>query len=145
MENFATDAMPYINFILTSIVGVILLVVIRQKNQLIKNLITQSKTAKDLLEMYDIDQLKKYTNIAVSNVREEYKKKISEIENKKDAVKFSKDLLDVYNELINFEVHNLLNISDEKQKSILNSLPKNKRILEKSVKSMKETIQQKIV
>ena len=141
MENFSQNVMPYINFILTFVVGVILWLIIKGKNHTINDLEKITKVSKDALELFDINKIKNYTDLVEKTVKMEY-----DLENnQKEIIDLNVEMLDIYNELMNFEIHNLMNMSDEMQQAVLNSLPKNKRILEKALKSMKEAMPPKIV
>ncbi len=138
-ESFAVQYMPYINFVVTLIVGFILGLIIRHKNSLISTLTSQFKSAKDLLEMYDINQLKQYTDIKVENVKEEYRQKqLKSDSNTEQIIKdTSMPWLEKYNEIVDLELHFLLNSSDERVEQMLNLLPKNKEFLSQLIKDIK--------
>lgn len=138
-KSFAIQYMPYINLIVLIIVGIVLVYVIRAKNALISTLTEQFKSAKDLLEMYDINQLKQYTEIKVENVKEEYKQKQLKLDANTEKIiqDVSLPWIEKYNELVDLELHFLLNSSDERVKQMLNLLPKNKEFLSQLIVDIK--------
>lgn len=138
-KSFAVQYMPYINLVVLIIVGIVLVRIINIKNTLISTLTNQFKSAKDLLEMYDINQLKHYTEIKVENVKEEYKQK--QLKSDSNTEKIIQDVslpwIEKYNELVDLELHFLLNSSDERVTQMLNLLPKNKEFLSQLIADIK--------
>ena len=138
-ESFAVQYMPYINLVVLIIVGIVLVRIIKIKNALITTLTNQFKSAKDLLEMYDINQLKQYTEIKVENVKEEYKQKQLKLDSNTEKIiqDVSLPWIEKYNELVDLELHFLLNSSNERVEQMLNLLPKNKEFLSQLIKDIK--------
>ena len=89
--------------------------------------------------MNDINQLKHYTEIKVENVKEEYKQK--QLKSDSNTEKIIQDVslpwIEKYNELVDLELHFLLNSSDERVTQMLNLLPKNKEFLSQLIADIK--------
>jgi hypothetical protein len=133
------DWMFYIDLSVQIIVGVILVFIICHKNSLISTLTAQFKTSKELLEMYDINKIKEFTELRVQNEAEKYRQKELQLDGKvQDTItKVSKPWLEKYNELIDIELHFLLNSSEERREQMLKLMPKNREFFEDIIRDIK--------
>lgn len=137
------DWMFWTNIVTQLIIGVVLVLIILHKNSLIKTLTSQFDSAKDMLQLYDVEQFRKYSDMKEETSRLEYEKEISKIKNyqkedvRKIIEKHSANWIHKYDELVNFELHYLLRLSEEKRMDYLNLLPKNREFMETIISKIK--------
>ena len=136
---FTNLAMPYINFIIGSAIGLIIFL----KNSEIRALKTNVTTLESIIKHYDVDQFKKNVDLKIENLTLEHKKEIENVfkrseENVKDKIlELSTPWLVKYNELLDYEFHYLLKLSDEDLDKVLNLLPHNRQFIETQLKDIK--------
>lgn len=136
---FTQQAMPYINFIIGSAIGLIIFF----KNSEITALKTNVSTLESIIKHYDVDQFKKNVDLKIENLTLEHKKEIDSVfkrseENVKDKIlELSMPWLVKYNELLDYEFHYLTKLSDDDLNKVLNLLPHNRNFIESQLKDIK--------
>lgn len=135
--------MFWVNIAVQVLVGVVLILVIINKNSLIKTLTSQFDAAKGMLQLYDVEQFRKYVDLKEETSQLEHQKEISKLKNyrEEDVRKIlethTASWIHKYDELVNFELHYLLKLSDDKRDEYLKLLPKNREFLEKIIAEIK--------
>lgn len=136
---FTNLAMPYINFILGSLIGLVIFL----KNSEITVLKTNVSTLESIIEHYDVDQFKKNVDLKIENLTLEHKKEIENAfkrseDNIKDKIlEISMPWLVKYNELLDYEFHHLLKLSDPDLEKVLKHLPQNRPFIEEQIETIK--------
>ncbi|AMO19051.1 hypothetical protein [Flavobacterium columnare] len=136
---FTNLAMPYINFIIGSLIGLVIFF----KNSEITALKTNVSTLESIIKHYDVDQFKKNVDLKIENLTLEHKKEIENVfkrseESVKDKIlELSMPWLVKYNELLDYEFHYLIKLSDEDLDKVLNLLPHNRQFIETQLKDIK--------
>ena len=136
---FTNLAMPYINFIIGSLIGLIIFF----KNSGITALKTNVSTLESIIKHYDVEQFKKNVDLKIENLTLEHKKEIENVfkrseESVKDKIlELSMPWLVKYNELLDYEFHYLIKLSDEDLDKVLNLLPHNRQFIETHLKDIK--------
>ena len=136
---FTNLAMPYINFIIGSLIGLIIFF----KNSEITALKTNVSTLESIIKHYDVEQFKKNVDLKIENLTLEHKKEIENVfkrseESVKDKIlELSMPWLVKYNELLDYEFHYLIKLSDEDLDKVLNLLPHNRQFIEAQLKDIK--------
>ena len=136
---FTNLAMPYINLA----IGIVIALVIRFKNSEITALKTNVSTLESIIKHYDVEQFKKNVDLKIENLTLEHKKEIENVfkrseESVKDKIlELSMPWLVKYNELLDYEFHYLIKLSDEDLDKVLNLLPHNRQFIEAQLKDIK--------
>lgn len=159
MSDFATAYMPYINFLVLVVGGFFLKRIINDKNSQIETLTNNSNSNKELLnsttellnstkvliDMYDIKKFKEHLDFTINNLEEYHKAEIQKVfktseENVKDKIlELASPWLVKYQELLNYQFHYFLKMSDEDLEKVYKLLPENKEFIEYQIKAIKET------
>lgn len=141
MFDFTTTWMPYINFL----IGIIIALVIKFKNSEINALKTNVSVLESIVNHNSIDEAIKNTNLKIENLNLEHKKEIESVfkrseENVKEKIlELASPWLVKYQELLNYQFHFLLKMSDEDLEKVYKLLPENKQFIQYQIKSIKET------
>jgi hypothetical protein len=136
---FTNLAMPYVNFIIGSLIGLVIFF----KNSEITALKTNVSTLESIIKHYDVDQFKKNVDLKIENLTLEHKKEIENVfkrseENVKDKIlELSMPWLVKYNELLDYEFHYLTKLSDDELDKVLILLPHNRQFIETQLKDIK--------
>lgn len=136
---FTQQAMPYINFL----IGIGIALVIRLKNSEINALKTNVSVLESIVKHNSIDEAIKNTNLKIENLTLEHKREIENVykrseENVKDKIlELSMPWLVKYNELLDYEFHYLLKLSDTDLEKVLTLLPQNRQFIEIQLKDIK--------
>lgn len=143
-----SDFQFLLNILVQLFLGVVLIGVIRHKNSLISTLKEQINLSKSVLDLYDIQKFKDYQSLSddVANLKhqKELNDAIKEAYNKSEELanksieQSAKDLGEKYNELLDFQLHFLLDLEKSKREEWLKLLPKNKEFIEQIVVQIKE-------
>lgn len=138
---FTQQAMPYINFL----IGIGIALVIRLKNSEINALKTNVSVLESIVKHNSIDEAIKNTNLKIENLNLEHKKEIESVfkrseENVKEKIlELASPWLVKYQELLNYQFHSLLKMSDEELENFYKLLPENKEFIQYQIKNIKET------
>ena len=141
------DVQIWVNIFIQIIFGGVLVAVIKHKNSLIDTLQKQAESAKSVLDLYDIQKLKDYQTLTneVNELKhqKELDKAIKEAYVKYDEVakdsfqKGAKDFAEKYNEFLDFQLHFLLEMDENKKKAWLKLLPKNRAFIEMAIEQVR--------
>ena len=157
--DFTQDVLPYINSAILVIGGWFLKSIITHKNSQIKTLTDNSNSNKELLnsttdllnstktlvEMYDIKKFKEHLDFTINNLEERHKVEIERVfklseQNVKDKIKeLASPWLVKYQELLNYQFHIFLRMSEEDLENVYNLLPENKEFIQYQIQAIKET------
>lgn len=157
--DFTQEILPYINSAILVFGGWFLKSIITHKNSQIKTLTENSNSNKELLnsttellnstktlvEMYDIKKFKEHLDFTINNLEERHKVEIEKVfkiseQNVKDKIlELASPWLVKYQELLNYQFHFLLQMSDEDLEKIYKLLPENKEFIQYQIKAVKET------
>lgn len=152
MIEFTTTWMPYVNTFMLLLGGWFLKEKISHKNSQIETLSKNSESTKELLnstkvlvEMYDIQKFKDHLDFTISDLEKRHRVEIEKVfRNTEEGVKVK--ILELatpwfvkYNELLNYQFHFLLEMSDEDLEKVYKLLPENKEFIKLQLKSIKET------
>ena len=153
--NFTQDILPYINSTILILGGWFLKRIIEDKNSQIETLKTNIEANKELLnstkilvEMYDIQKFKEHLDFTVKNLDEKHKVELEKVfthfekvtkEQILKLVDSTSPWLLKYQELLNYQFHFLLQMSDEDLEKVYKLLPENKEFIKYQIKAIKET------
>jgi len=140
------DVQIWVNIVIQIIFCGVLVAVIKHKNSLIDTLQKQAESAKSVLDLYDIQKLKDYQTLTneVNELKhqKELDKAIKEAYVKYDEVakdsiqKGAKNFAENYNEFLDFHLHFLLDLDNNKRNEWLKLLPKNREFIEMAIKQV---------
>lgn len=153
--DFTQDILPYINSTILILGGWFLKRIIEDKNSQIETLKTNIEANKELLnstkilvEMYDIQKFKEHLDFTVKNLDEKHKTELEKVfthfekvtkEQILKLVDSTSPWLIKYQELLNYQFHFLLQMSDEELEKVYKHLPENKEFIQYQIKAIKET------
>ena len=153
--DFTQDILPYINSTILILGGWFLKRIIEDKNSQIETLKTNIEANKELLnstkilvEMYDIQKFKEHLDFTVKNLDEKHKTELEKVfthfekvtkEQILKLVDSTSPWLIKYQELLNYQFHFLLQMSDEELEKVYKYLPENKEFIQYQIKAIKET------
>lgn len=150
--DFTQEILPYLNTVILFGGGWFLKCIINDKNSQIETLTRNSSSTMDLLnstkvliEMYDIQKFKDHLDFIVNTIEERHKVEIDKIfklseKNIKDKMlELTSPWLVKYQELLNYQFHLLLQMSDEDLEKVYKLLPENKEYIQYQIKAIKET------
>ena len=153
--DFTQDILPYINSAILILGGWFLKRIIEDKNSQIETLKTNIEANKELLnstkilvEMYDIQKFKEHLDFTVKNLDEKHKTELEKVfthfekvtkEQILKLVDSTSPWLIKYQELLNYQFHFLLQMSDEELEKVYKHLPENKEFIQYQIKAIKET------
>ena len=153
--DFTQDILPYINSTILILGGWFLKRIIEDKNSQIETLKTNIEANKELLnstkilvEMYDIQKFKEHLDFTVKNLDEKHKTELEKVfthfekvtkEQILKLVDSTSPWLIKYQELLNYQFHFLLQMSDEELEKVYKHLPENKEFIQYQIKVIKET------
>ena len=153
--DFTQDILPYINSTILILGGWFLKRIIEDKNSQIETLKTNIEANKELLnstkilvEMYDIQKFKEHLDFTVKNLDEKHKTELEKVFTHFEKVTKEQILklvdstypwLIKYQELLNYQFHFLLQMSDEELEKVYKHLPENKEFIQYQIKAIKET------
>jgi hypothetical protein len=146
------EILPYINSAILVFGGWFLKRIINDKNSQIETLTKNSNSTTELLnstkvliEMYDIQKFKEHLDFTINTLEERHKVEIEKVfklseQNVKDKIlELASPWLIKYQELLNYQFHFLLQMSEEDLEKVLKSLPENKEFIQYQIKAIKET------
>lgn len=140
------DIQIWANIIVQIIFGGVLVAVIKHKNSLIATLKEQSDSAKAVLDLYDIQKLKDYQTLTNEVLELKHQKDLDNAikdayvkfeKSAKDGIeKSTKDFAEKYNEFLDFQLHFLLDMDENKRNEWLKHLPKNRAFIEMAIEQV---------
>jgi hypothetical protein len=140
------DFQFWLNLGVQVFVGVVLVLTIKHKNSLIETLKEQSNSAKAVLDLYDIQKLKDYQTLSNEVLELKHQKELDKAikdayvqfeQTAKDGIqKGAKDFAEKYNEFLDFQLHFLLDMDENKRDEWLKLLPKNRAFIEMAIKQI---------
>lgn len=141
-----TNFQFWLNIGVQLFVGVGLILIIKHKNSLINTLKGQSDSAKAVLDLYDIQKLKDYQSLSNEVLELKHQKELDKAikdayvqfeQTTKDGIqKGAKDFAEKYNEFLDFQLHFLLDMEENKRNEWLKLLPKNRAFIEMAIKQI---------
>ena len=136
---FTQQVIPYVNFL----IGVGIALVIRFKNSEIEALKTNVSTLESIVKHYNVDEFKKNVDLRLENITLQHKREIDGLFERLEKVteeqilKLSSPWLVKYNELLDYEFHYLVKLSDTDLDKVLKLLPQNRSFIEEQLKNIK--------
>lgn len=138
-----SDYLFLVNIGVQILVGVVLVLAIRHKNSQIETLKTNFSTLESMMKLYNVDDFKKNVELKLENQNLQHKKEIekafkqSEETVKSTILELSTPWIEKYNELLNFELHYLAEMEEEKLKKVFKLIPKNEPFIREQLQNIK--------
>lgn len=137
------DISFYINLGVQIIIGIVLVLIINHKNSQIETLKSNFSSIQEMIKLYNVDDFKKNVDLKLENQQLEHKRELEKVfENSKELVdKNIKDLatpwLIKYNELLNYEIHYLLQMEEEDLQKVFKLIPKNEPFIRQALNEIR--------